>query len=337
MNSCKIVFVYTILLVFFLNLTVFSQEGETIDEIIDNLKIAVTENPADTSLYFFLGDAYSIKGLLEAAYGEYEKVWRMNPMNVKSLIKMGIVSLRREMLDEAEEKLNDALSIDSAAAEIHFERGLECEFNLRYKGAIEEYDKAVEKYINLIEIYKHLGILAGQKGKPEQGIQYYQKTVDIKKSLSVSYQHLGVVYRDNGIIDESIISFLKAREVNPNNETIYYNLGLSYSLVDTLIEDAMDAFKKSIEIDSTNAEVHYQLGMVYGRLGNLANQIWELQKAVKLKPDYTQACIDLGIAYYNNKQYLSAWDQVKAAEKLGHKVSEDFIKVLTRVLPKPKD
>lgn len=337
MNSYKIIFIYTILLIFFLNKTVLSQEEKTIDEIIDNLKIAATENPADTSLYFSLGDAYSIKGLLEAAYGEYEKVWRMNPINVKSLIKMGIVLLRREMWDEAEEKLNDALRIGSAAGEIHFERGLEREFNLRYNSAIKEYDIAVEEYINLIEMYKHLGILSGHKGKPEQGIQYYQKTVDIKKSLSVSYQHLGVVYRKNGIIDKSIISFQEACEVNPNNETIYYNLGLSYSLVDTLIEDAVGAFKKSIEIDSTNAEVHYQLGMVYGRLGNLANQIWELQKAVKIKPDYAQACIDLGIAYYNNKQYLSAWDQVKAAEKLGHKVSEDFVKFLTRVLPKPED
>lgn len=337
MNSYKIIFVYTILLIFLLNKTVLSQEEKSVDEIIDNLKIAVTENPADTSLYFSLGDAYSRKGLLEAAYGEYEKVWRMNPINVKSLIKMGIVLLRREMWDEAEEKLNDALRIGSAAAEIHFERGLEREFNLMYNSAIEEYDKAVEEYINLIEIYKHLGILSGQKGKPEEGIQYYQKTVDIKKSLSVSYQHLGVVYRKNGIIDKSIVIFREAREVDPNNETIYYNLGLSYSLVDTLIEDAMDAFKKSIEIDSTNAEAHYQLGMVYGRLGNLANQIWELQKAVKIKPYYAQACIDLGIAYYNNKQYLSAWDQVRAAEKLGCKVSEDFIRVLTRVLPKQRD
>jgi len=337
MNSYKIAFVYTILLIFFLNMTVFSQEENTIDEIIDDLKIAVTQNPADTSLYFLLGDAYSIKGLLEAAYGEYEKVWRMNPINVKSLIKMGIVSLRREMWSEAEEKLNDALSIDSTAAETHFERGLECEFNLRHNDAIKEYDKAVEEYINLIEIYKHLGILAGQKDEPEQGIQYYEKTVDIKKTLSASYQRLGIIYRENGIIDESIISFLKAREVDPNNETIYYNLGLSYSLVDTLIEDAMDAFKKSIEIDSTNAEAHYQLGMVYGKMGNLANQIWELQKAVKISPDYAQACIDLGIAYYNNKQYLSSWDQVRAAEKLGYKVSEDLIRVLTRVLPQPRD
>jgi len=316
---------------------VFSQEEKSIDEIINDFKVAVTEDPADTSLYFSLGDAYSVKGLLEAAYSEYEKVWGMNPINVKSLIKMGIISLRREMWDDAEEKLNDALSIDSTSAKLHFERGLEYEFNLSYKSALKEYDKAVDEYINLIEIYKHLGILAGQKGMPEQGIQYYQKTVDIKNSLSESYQHLGTVYRENGIIDKSIVLFQKASELNPDDESVYYNLGLSYSLVDTLLEDAVNAFKKSIEIDSTNAEAHYQLGMVYGRMGNLANQIWELQKTVNIKPDYGKACIDLGIAYYNNKQYLSAWDQVRAAERLGYKVSDDFIRVLTRILPKPKD
>ena len=336
MTKYKIVFMYIIFLIFFLNKTVFSQEEKDIDEIIDDLKIAVTENPADTSLYFSLGDAYSIKGLLEAAYGEYEKVWRMNPVNVKSLIKMGIVSLRREMWDEAEERLTEALGIDSTAAELHFERGLENEFNLIYKSAIEEYKKAVEEYNNLIEIYKHLGILAGQKDTPEHGIQFYQRMVDTKKSLSNAYQHLGEVYRKSGIIDKSINSFQKACEVNPDSWSIYYNLGLSYSSIDTLFEDAVDAFKKSLEIDSTNADVHYHLGMIYGKFGKLANHIWELQKAVKMNPDYARARIDLGIAYYNNKQYLSAWEQVKAAEKLGHKISEDFIKVLSRILPRPK-
>ena len=67
------------------------------------------------------------------------------------------------------------------------------------------------------------------------------------------------------------------------------------------------------------------------------SRVEKTKKAVKLDSTFTQVRMDLAIAYYNNKQYLSAWDELKAVEKLGYKVSKEFIEILTKALPRPKD
>ena len=332
----KLITIFIVFFAFFLSGEIYPQEEKNIDEIINDLKRLAIESPSDTALYFSLGDAYGKKGLLETAYGEYEKVWLMNKENVDALIRMGIVSLRRENWNDAEDRLNNAFKLINGMEELHFMRGLQYEFNLRYKEAINEYSEAIKKSNNLREINKYLGILAGQKGMTELGVQYYQKTDKLRFFVFDVYLHLGEVCRKMGLIDKSINSFLKGIEIKPNDSSIYFNLGLSYSFVDSLLEDAVKAFGKSISIDSTNADVHYNLAIVYGRLGNLGHSIWELQKVVKLKPGYAQAHLELGIAYFNNKQYLSAWEEIEETEKLGYKIPEEFIKLLSNVLPRPK-
>ena len=338
----KIIFLCLIYFLLFLFSSAYSQEEEvekikTIDEIIEELKGAINLAPGDTALYFLLGEAYDEKNLLESAYSEYEKILNMNPENVTALLRMGIISLRRENFEEAEEKLTKALELESGSSELFYAEGLAHEFSLRYELAIEDYNNAVDKYDNLIKIYEYLGVISGHRGTPEKGIEYFQNSLNIKESLAKVYAHLGFVYRKTGDIEFSIILYKKAVEMKPDDEKLYLNLALSFSLVDSLHEDAVNFFGKSIEIDSTNAEVHYKLGMVYGRMGKLGHQIWELQKAVKIDSTNAPALMDLAIAYFNNKMYSASWEQIKEAEKLGYKVSEDFIEILTKAIPRPKN
>jgi len=339
----KITFLYLISLIFFFLATVYSQDTQeevkvkSIDEIINDLKMAVTTSPEDTALYFLLGDAYIEKELPESAYSEYEKVWKMNPQNVKALVKMGSVLLQREDVDDAEEKLKSALAIEKGTEEACITRAFEHELNFRYKNAVKEYYKAIEKYKNLIEIYRSLGIISGKRENLEEGIGYYQNVLNYKDSVAKVYSSLGSVYRKSGNVNLSISMYKNAIDLKPDDEGLYYALGLSFSLIDSLLEDAVGSFEESIKIDSTNADIHYKLAMVYGRMGKLAHHIWELQKAVEIELGNSQARMDLAVAYYNNKQYLSSWEQLKEAEKLGYKVPEDFLEVLTKALPRPKD
>ena len=271
---------------------------KSIDEIINELKAAITVTPGDTALYFLLGEAYEEKNLLESAYSEYEMILKMNPENVTALLRAGTISIRRENLEDAEITLTKALELESGSGELFYAAGLENEFNLRYETAIEEYNKAVEKYNNLTKIYEYLGVISGHNGTPRKGIEYFQNSLNIKESLAKVYAHLGFVYRKTGDMEFSIASYKKAIEMKPDDEKLYLNLALSYSLVDSLLEDAVNFFGKSIEIDSTIAEVHYRLGMVYGRMGTLNRQILELQKAVKIDSTYAPARVDLAIAYF---------------------------------------
>src|SRR3989339_2092169 len=137
------------------------EKEKSIDEIIAELKQESANNPSDTTLYFLLGDAYATKGLLDAAYEEYYKVWRINEENTKSLIKIGTIQLRRENWEDAEAKYRSALNINSKFIGLLIDQGLEYEYNLKYDSSIEVYEKAIDVYNDLIEIHKSLGMILG--------------------------------------------------------------------------------------------------------------------------------------------------------------------------------
>src|SRR5690554_428242 len=61
-------------------------------------------------------------------------------------------------------------------------------------------------------------------------------------------------------------------------------------------QSSIEVFSQLIETDSLNPTLHYNLGTSYLRLENIGLSIYHLEKALKLRPDYEQARINLNFA-----------------------------------------
>ncbi|MDV2502756.1 MAG: tetratricopeptide repeat protein [bacterium] len=102
--------------------------------------------------------------------------------------------------------------------------------------------------------------------------------------------------------------------LKPSNADAHYNLGrmcleignrtlpseidpvLGYSGV-RLYEEAVTAFKEAIRLKPDFAKAHLNLGVAYGSLSRYEEAIAAYKEAIRLKPDYAGAHYNLGLAY----------------------------------------
>jgi tetratricopeptide (TPR) repeat protein len=105
----------------------------------------------------------------------------------------------------------------------------------------------------------------------------------------------------------------------------YNKLGIERGEVEKY-KEAFDLFTKSIEVDSTYSKAYYNRGLAeynlvregyYYHLGNpeiyfmqypreYMNSISDFTKAIELKPNYSDAYYNRGIAYKNMREYFKA-------------------------------
>jgi tetratricopeptide (TPR) repeat protein len=65
--------------------------------------------------------------------------------------------------------------------------------------------------------------------------------------------------------------------------------------------------------------------------GNLSQAILDYDNAIQIDPDYAIAYGNRAAAYFFKKEYDKAWEDVRKAESLGHKINPDLARGLKKV------
>jgi len=150
----------------------------------------------------------------------------------------------------------------------------------------EEYDLALGKYLQLIEIgyqdpviYNSLATLyLNQKSDTVLSEKYVAEGRALfpeDYQLLISETNLYLARGDN---EKAIANLEKALETDANNETIWFALGTNYENAGNL-EEAEKAYLKCIEIDATYADAYYNLGAMFN---NEAAEIIEVANELPL-------------------------------------------------------
>ena len=150
----------------------------------------------------------------------------------------------------------------------------------------EEYDLALEKYLQLIEIgyldpliFNSLATLyLNQKSDTVLSEKYVAEGRALfpeDYQLLISETNLYLARGDN---EKAISNLEKALETDSENQTIWFALGTNYENVGDL-EDAEMAYQKCIEIDPTYADAYYNMGAMFN---NQAAEIIEVANELPL-------------------------------------------------------
>lgn len=99
-----------------------------------------------------------------------------------------------------------------------------------------------------------------------------------------------------------------------NAEKLYAN-GLSVLARDDYGR-AASFFERAAQTDADYAEAWYQTGFCYGMLGKHAESLKASKQAVRIRPDWTQAIINIGASNYALGQFKDAADAYVRAAKL---------------------
>jgi tetratricopeptide (TPR) repeat protein len=139
-----------------------------------------------------------------------------------------------------------------AEAEAHLQHGSELGQAGDVKGALQEYERAVELDPKLAEAYARAGtlLMSGEGGRPEEALNWFERGL----------------------------------KENPDNPGLHLKAGQALAMMNRWPE-AAEHFKQVTEVGPLSAEAHAGLAYCYIRTGDLAGARKELQIARRINPE----------------------------------------------------
>ena len=119
----------------------------------------------------------------------------------------------------------------------------------------------------------------------------------------------------NGQIQEALDSVAALIKDYPKEPILYNISGVCYKAIGRL-DVAVESFERALAIKPDYTEVNYNLGVTLKELGQLEDAVNSYEKAVALKPDYTDAHYNLGNALKELGQLDDAVNSYKKAVAL---------------------
>ncbi|WP_196887654.1 tetratricopeptide repeat protein [Aureivirga sp. CE67] len=150
-----------------------------------------------------------------------------------------------------------------------------------------------EKAISVLETYKGENWVLDDIPKLEK----------LKVMSEEQIIELATKYKENEKYEQAI-RIISEYSGYQQNEHMTLKLGQIYNL-QSQFDKAKDYFDQAINLDADLAEAYFERGTIVINT-NPKNAIRNLEKALSLQPDYYEALLNLGIAYYNNSESTKA-------------------------------
>ncbi len=116
---------------------------------------------------------------------------------------------------------------DLKEAIVYFHRGINRHTSGDTKGAIEEYNQALQLHPNFPEVYYKRGISRHKLGDLKGAILDYNKAISLNANYPGIYNHRGFTRHNLGDLKGAIADFNKALSLNPNFPEAYQNRGIT--------------------------------------------------------------------------------------------------------------
>jgi membrane dipeptidase len=269
------------------------------DAAIASAEKALELNTSLTRAYAIRGKANNAKGNSDAAYSDLAMAITVNP-------------------NDAEAHL--------AYAQVHRKQG-------NRDMAAASYRKALELDANLKGAYLELGEILVAKGDHSAAVEILQKATAAMPDSAKAWELMGKAQEEQKQVDEALASFTRATDLDPNMAESHYWKGKLLLEQKKDVANALPALEKAVALDGSNPDYltvlggalfnakqldraiellkkaastpdyrnpvgYYYLGAAYLNTQAFADAVEPLQKVVELTPNWGQAHVVLGWAYF---------------------------------------
>ncbi len=139
----------------------------------------------------------------------------------------------------------------------------------------------------------------------DQAIEKYENLVSLDYNNPAIYSELSNIYRDAEDLEKAKSTLQKGMVKYPGNPALLFaNINLllkeeKYSEVAALMDDA-------IKLDPKNPSLYFVKGQSLEKMGEIEKAKVSYEKALEVKPDFTDALYNLGAMYYNQGADVNA-------------------------------
>ena len=231
------------------------------DKAITAANSQIAKSPNNSNFYDLLGTAlYNGKRDLPGAEAALRKAIELDKSNVDALEKLGKVQVQEGSADQA-------LAL--------------------YLQSMKDNPREVTFYILSGELYE-------AKKDWNQAKAMYQQALGISPDHPLASNNLAyVILEQGGNVDVAMGMAQTARRGMPDSPAAADTLGWAY-YQKGIYQSAINQFQEALRLgekrgEPDDADLHYHLGLAYQKTNQTALARQQLEKAVKIRPDYADA------------------------------------------------
>lgn len=165
----------------------------------------------------------------------------------------------------------------------------------RPEQAIELIRKALAVQPNLAQAYSNLGNALLACGRRAEAIANYRRAIDLEPRFAVAHNNLGRALNDEGEFAAAVESCRRATQLDPRIADAYNNLGNALRGAGQL-ENAEAALRRAVELAPPRADLHANLGNVLLDLRRFGEAAACHRRATQLDPNLVRGHIGLATA-----------------------------------------
>ena len=256
----------------------------------------IKKDPTVPAAFMNRGQYYEQTGETDKAFNDFTEVITLAPKRPDGYHNRAVIYFQKKDMINALLDNEKALLIDPENTDALVNRG-DLYFNLnKNDSAIMFYKKAISISPDFAKAYYDCGSAYFKLGNHKAAIENYTKAISIIPDFHDAFVYMAISYINIDSVTEAKLAINKAEQILPNSagrtmvSSELLKLGNS-AFAKNKIEESLRLYLLAAEISPSNAEAYYNLGGIYfyKKNNNLAKENW--QKALKLKPDYSDARI----------------------------------------------
>lgn len=216
-------------------------------------------------------------------------------MNLRSLITLGKKRFRERDFEKTRNILNRAVNEGGTYPDVYYTLGLTCRYLGDMRGAIDCFNKALERNPEYLEALLGLSITLNDMGHYGEGRKIFNKTIDSRKEKG----------------EPILFDLVKPRVVNHLRE-----LGKIYASINQT-EEAIHYFKKAVEIAPEYPDIKSELASILKEAGGYEEAKQHLKEILEKNPYSVPALLNLGLICYlegNEDKSRFYWEKAHEAE-----------------------
>jgi len=189
------------------------------DKGIEEGKRFLKTFPTDHTILNELAELYLFKKEVDKALEVLTTSLRVEKVNPKAFLQMGVIYIIKEDFQEAGNFLEKALKINPNLSKLHFHLAQVEEARGNIEKAVEHYRKELEIYPRDFKSAYNLAEALRNRGQYEEAVKYYKQSIDGNPHFNIPYFMVARYYMDRGEnIDEALELCEKGLEIEPPNK-----------------------------------------------------------------------------------------------------------------------